>query len=95
MTPTKAQWKVYELCHRDHRGMSIKAAAKEMGMMPELVREMWRHMKRNYPELFGDINGDKYYPGGLTVTNKHKRTGKPRIVRYVPKWDEGQIRQKF
>lgn len=94
MVPTKAQWQAYYFCHKDHRSMSYREAAKEMGMSTEEVEQMLSHMEAHYPELFRDINGDKYCPGGLTVVNKHRYTGKPKIVRYGPDID-GRIRQKF
>lgn len=87
------------MCHPDHRGMStfkegVVNAAKEIRITPQEVEETWRRMKLWYPDLFGDINGDKYCPGGLTVVNKDRHTGKPKIVRYGPDVD-GRIRQKF
>ena len=94
MTPTKQQWKVYELCHPDHEGMSIADAAKEMGRSPVVVGWMLHSMKTIDPDLFGNINGDKYCPGGLTCVNQDRYTGKPEIVRYGP-GDDGRVRQKF
>ena len=94
MTPTRQQWKVYELCHPDHRDMSIADAAKEMGEPSWVVHILLSALKGDHPDLFGNINGDKYCPGGLTVVNKNRHTGKPKIVRYRSD-DEGRVRQKF
>ncbi len=55
---TDKMWKVYELTHPDHQGLSVKKAAKEMGVLVCEVQRMLRAMRFFHPDLFIDIISD-------------------------------------
>jgi hypothetical protein len=56
---SEQQWRVYELCHPDHRGLCIEEAAKVMGVDVYCVGLLLARLWVDHPDLFVDINNSQ------------------------------------